>query len=401
MLGFATEDVPLYAQFADEIIGKGATAVVRRLAHPYSDLVMKSFIPQALSQTDIRREILVHKHLSSPSKRHCNLIGFTSAFQSPHDSCWHIVMERAEHGELFERIEPDIGFPENAALLYFRQLLSAVAYMHCEGICHRDIKPENILLGTKGILKLSDFGLATLYKRKQGERRLLKSQCGTRMYVAPEILSGHEYDGEAIDVWSMGIVLYVMLTGDVPWNEATVRSPDYMRFQSNLDFDNLTISSDAHDLLLSMLQPDPKKRISLKEIEQHQWLNNESVARNSLSNPEQVNCTTAQLAPFHLSQPAKPSDINEIVGTRIKLEKSTEALSIISSALQDLFVEVKETSDKRIVFATTDKRNNALIGLISLQNDELIFQKRRGDWIEFKRLFAIIASNFMSQIPQN
>lgn len=107
--------------------------------------------------------------------------------------------------------EPDVGMPVWGAQKYFRQLISGVEYLHSHGVAHRDLKPENLLLDNNDNLKISDFGLATLY-RMQGKERLLEKKCGTLPYVAPEVLV-RAYHAEPADIWSCGIILVALLAG--------------------------------------------------------------------------------------------------------------------------------------------------------------------------------------------
>lgn len=378
------------------VIGKGATATVRAASDKLQ--VVKSFHSQ-VPLMDIRREITIHKHLSLV-RPHPHIIRFISAHQDS-EQRWHILMERAVNGELFDRIEPDVGFPENIAQRYFMQLLSAVQHLHAEGIAHRDIKPENLLLGADFTLKLADFGMATVY-RKGDHRRQLSSSIGTRMYAAPEILNGSLYDGEKVDVWSMGVVLYVMLVGDVPWSEASGQCEEFMDYK-RIGRLPVFINQDALDLIHSMLKIDPDKRVSLVDIPTFDWLKTTLSTPPSLSHPDQVVNLQSQI-PGSLScfsQPIKPSDTTLMNGTRFRvLLSKQELLQDLMEYLKLIHIQVKLNVDK-ILFGTIDKRNNILTGVISVFSMEsspcdceVVFQKRRGDCIEFKRLFLIVSSQF-------
>lgn len=112
---------------------------------------------------------------------------------------------------IFTFTEPDIGMPIWKAQKYFRQLISGVEYLHSRGVAHRDLKPENLLLDDNDNLKISDFGLATIY-RMQGKERLLEKKCGTLPYVAPEVLV-RSYHAEPADIWSCGIICVALLAG--------------------------------------------------------------------------------------------------------------------------------------------------------------------------------------------
>lgn len=147
--------------------------------------------------------------------------------------------------------------------------------MHECGIAHRDIKPENMLLDEDGNLKLTDFGMATLY-RKGSVRRRLRTRCGTALYMAPQVLA-ESYEGDEADLWSCAVVLFVMLLGCHPWEEASPRCPHYKRFASPKathnypPWDRLP-SAACHSLLERMLQSDPAARPTLSKVLSHPWV---------------------------------------------------------------------------------------------------------------------------------
>eukprot|EP01086_Lenisia_limosa_P014131 TRINITY_DN44160_c0_g1_i2.p1 TRINITY_DN44160_c0_g1~~TRINITY_DN44160_c0_g1_i2.p1 ORF type:complete len:502 (+),score=-7.12 TRINITY_DN44160_c0_g1_i2:92-1507(+) len=182
-----------------------------------------------------------------------------------------LVVEFAEGGELFDRIEPDVGINESLAHFYFVQLVRAVEYIHSRGVCHRDIKPENILLDRNGHLKLSDFGLATLFITN-GKPRALRTPCGTMPYVAPEVLN-QRYSGPQADIWSCGIVLIVMLTGVIPWDEPTLKSAEFRNIlNGNFDFFPFVhFSPHLKNFLQGILSVNPANRFGILEIKGHSW----------------------------------------------------------------------------------------------------------------------------------
>jgi serine/threonine protein kinase len=143
-----------------------------------------------------------------------------------------------------------------------------VDYLHKQGIIHRDLKPENLLLDDKYQIKISDFGLSTFFSKNN----YLQTACGTPSYAPPEMLEGHEYNGEATDVWSCGIILYAMLCGTLPFSESQeeiivkkIKSHDYV-------IPNY-LSKDAKDLLNHILIINPKERYNIKQIQGHPWFN--------------------------------------------------------------------------------------------------------------------------------
>uniref|UniRef100_A0A804R3Q9 non-specific serine/threonine protein kinase n=1 Tax=Zea mays TaxID=4577 RepID=A0A804R3Q9_MAIZE len=157
----------------------------------------------------IKREISIMKIVRHPNIVRLNevLAGRTKIY---------IVLELVTGGELFDRIVRHGKLRENEARKYFQQLIDAIDYCHSKGVYHRDLKPQNLLLDSRGNLKLSDFGLSTLSQNGVG---LVHTTCGTPNYVAPEVLSSNGYDGSAADIWSCGVILYVLMAGYLPFEE--------------------------------------------------------------------------------------------------------------------------------------------------------------------------------------
>lgn len=192
-------------------------------------------------------------------------------------------MELAEGGDLFDKIESDVGVGQDIAHLYFTQLISAVSYMHSKGVGHRDIKPENVLLSAEGNLKIADFGLATLFEYN-GTKKLCKTICGSPPYTAPEVVTcdtrvaqkqGGGYHGDLVDIWSCGVVLFVLLVGNTPWDEPLDRSyefNEYVKTNGRPD-DELwhNLPTETLSLLRGMMRVEPKERFSLADVRRHPW----------------------------------------------------------------------------------------------------------------------------------
>lgn len=167
--------------------------------------------------------------------------------------------------------EPDVGMPPAEAQRFFKQLIAGVEYLHGRGIAHRDLKPENLLLDANDNLKISDFGMATVF-RYQGKERLLDKRCGTLPYIAPEVLC-RKYAAEPADIWSCGVVLVAMLAGELPWD---VPSPDCQLYTAwkECQITRLPwtkIDTLALSLLRKVLMPIPGKRYTIQQIANHQW----------------------------------------------------------------------------------------------------------------------------------
>lgn len=153
------------------------------------------------------REAALHRALRHPHVLRC--LG-----ERRHQRLHYLFLEYAQGGELFDRIEPDAGMPPRAARRYARQLAAGLAYLHARGVAHRDVKPENLLLDGADNLKISDFGLATLFRHGARER-LLARVCGTVPYAAPEVLRAPQrpYRAPPADLWAAALVLLAMLAG--------------------------------------------------------------------------------------------------------------------------------------------------------------------------------------------
>jgi len=223
------------------------------------------------------KEMRVHSAL-----KHRNVLEFINAIvvepnkNAGYFPAIYMLLEIAAGGDLFDKIVPDVGIGEEIAQHYFTQLANGLNYIHTEGICHRDLKPENILLDVAGTLKISDFGLCSVYKLKEsGKTRKLSEQCGSLPYIAPELATELPYDAEPIDVWGIGVILFTMLAGNTPWDEPTSHSTEFVRYSKGRCFEDhpwSSFSDSVLSLLTGMLAIDPENRMPLSEIFAHPWM---------------------------------------------------------------------------------------------------------------------------------
>ncbi|KAF2266636.1 serine/threonine-protein kinase-like protein chk1 [Lojkania enalia] len=301
-------------RLVSKTIGQGAYASIRKacpLNAPRPIIAIKfinkehAFRQGRLTPKHLKMEVTLHSYLG----KHQNII---HCLGSGEDKMWTwIAMELADGGDLFDKIEADEGVGEDIAHLYFTQLVSAVSFMHSKGIAHRDLKPENVLLSAEGDLKLADFGLAALFK-KDGKLRLCNTVCGSPPYIAPEIVSGRRskradvldvgYAANVCDIWSCGVVLFVLLVGNTPWDEPTMRSEEFKEY---VDTDGRTtdelwqrIPPEITSLLRGMLKLDPSTRFTLDEIRTHPWF----TRPNPYLSPSGKNANPIGLATQMLSQ---------------------------------------------------------------------------------------------------
>ncbi|XP_027366837.1 CBL-interacting serine/threonine-protein kinase 4-like [Abrus precatorius] len=181
----------------------------------------------------------------------------------------HLVVEFAAGGELFSRVYRRGRLPESTARRYFQQLVSALRFCHRNGVAHRDLKPQNLLVDSDGNLKVSDFGLSAL--PEQLNNGLLHTACGTPAYTAPEILrrSGG-YDGSKADAWSCGLILYVFLAGNLPFDESNIPAMCKKICRRDYQFPEC-ISKPARFVIYRLLDPNPERRMSLEALFGNAW----------------------------------------------------------------------------------------------------------------------------------
>ena len=194
-------------------------------------------------------------------------------------------MEYVKGGELFAFIEEQNGLDEMRVVWIFRQIIAALLYCHRIHIHHRDLKPENILIDRESFnIKLVDFGMAAL----QPQGKWLSTPCGSPHYAAPEVLSLRQYDGGRADVWSCGVILYVMLSGLLPFNypldERLTDHQRQIRLYRSICSGRFEMpdhfSDEAKDLISRIFVTDPEKRIHIDAIWNHPFLHKYNVEFN-------------------------------------------------------------------------------------------------------------------------
>ncbi|OCT98542.1 calcium/calmodulin-dependent protein kinase type IV isoform X1 [Xenopus laevis] len=249
-------------------LGRGATSVVYRYRQkgtqrPYAVKMLKKTVDKKI----VRTEIGVLLRLSHP-----NIIKLKEIFETPTEIS--LVLELVTGGELFDRIVEKGYYSERDAADAVKQILEAVAYLHENGIVHRDLKPENLLYATPAPdapLKIADFGLSKIVD----DQVTMKTVCGTPGYCAPEILRGCAY-GPEVDMWSVGIITYILLCGFEPFYDE--RGDQYMfKRILNCDYDFVSpwwddVSLNAKDLVKKLIVFDPKKRLTTQQALQHPWV---------------------------------------------------------------------------------------------------------------------------------
>ncbi|XP_070544950.1 maternal embryonic leucine zipper kinase-like isoform X2 [Ptychodera flava] len=249
-----------------ETIGSGGFAKVKLATHILTgDRVAIKIMDKRSLGDDLPRvktEIMAMKELV-----HQHICRLYEVVETQHKI--FMVLEYCPGGELFDYIVAKDRLREGEARMFFRQIVSAVAYIHEMGYAHRDLKPENLLLDEDQSLKLIDFGLAA--KPKGGMDDHLETCCGSPAYAAPELISGREYLGAEADVWSMGVLLYALLCGFLPFDDDNIAFL-YRKIQQGKYEEPAWLSDSSRDIIRQMLQTNPKKRIAVHELLDHPWV---------------------------------------------------------------------------------------------------------------------------------
>ncbi|CAA7389437.1 unnamed protein product [Spirodela intermedia] len=236
--------------------------------------ISKRKLRTSVDVEDVRREVAIMRHLpKSPS-----IVSLREACED--DRAVHLVMELCEGGELFDRIVARGHYTERAAAVVTRTIVEVVQLCHRHGVIHRDLKPENFLFANKkenSPLKAIDFGLSIFFK--PGER--FTEIVGSPYYMAPEVLKRNY--GPEIDIWSAGVILYILLCGVPPFWAESEQGVAQAILRGVIDFKRdpwPSISENAKHLVQQMLEPDPKLRLTARQVLEHPWLQNAKKAPN-------------------------------------------------------------------------------------------------------------------------
>uniref|UniRef100_A0A674DIH3 BR serine/threonine kinase 2 n=1 Tax=Salmo trutta TaxID=8032 RepID=A0A674DIH3_SALTR len=178
----------------------------------------------------------------------------------------YLVLEHVSGGELFDYLVKKGRLTPKEARKFFRQIISALDFCHSHSICHRDLKPENLLLDEKNNIRVADFGMASL----QVGDSLLETSCGSPHYACPEVIRGEKYDGRKADVWSCGVILFALLVGALPFDDDNLRN---LLEKVKLGVFHMPhfIPPDCQNLLRGMIEVDATKRLTLEQIQKHNW----------------------------------------------------------------------------------------------------------------------------------
>lgn len=289
-MGTQSKVVALSDYHIIKTLGSGATGKVKLARHPHTDqLVALKIISKDLLLRQrnlyekVRREIAVMKLLAGSClaversrhraasllpepvpDAHIGVMKLLDVYDTEHS--FVLVLEYCDGGELFDLLVECGYLPEHLVLDLFQQLVYALEFCHERGICHRDLKPENVLLMSDGRIKLADFGMSSLLT----PNCLLQTACGSPHYCAPEVLRNEAYEGRPADIWSLGVVLYAMTTGGLPFDDDNLHRL-ITKVSSGAFYMPEPVPDNLATVIQSMLTVDPKKRATLEDIKSSDW----------------------------------------------------------------------------------------------------------------------------------
>ncbi|XP_052642524.1 LOW QUALITY PROTEIN: serine/threonine-protein kinase SIK2 [Harpia harpyja] len=246
-------------------LGKGNFAVVKLARHRItrSEVAIKIIDKSQLDAVNLEkiyREVQIMKMLDHP-----HVIKLYQVMETK--SMLYLVTEFAKNGEIFDYLASHGRLSESEARRKFWQILSAVEYCHGRKIVHRDLKAENLLLDNNMNIKIADFGFGNFYK--SGEP--LTTWCGSPPYAAPEVFEGQQYEGPQLDIWSMGVVLYVLVCGALPFDGPTLPILRQRVLEGRFRIPYF-MSEECEHLIRRMLVLDPSKRLTIAQIKEHKWM---------------------------------------------------------------------------------------------------------------------------------
>ncbi|XVF62351.1 hypothetical protein PTKIN_Ptkin09bG0000600 [Pterospermum kingtungense] len=324
-------------------LGEGNFAKVKLAKNVHSGLPFavkildKSKLIQLNITDQIKREIATLRLLKHP-----NVVRLHEVLASK--SKIYMALEYATGGELFDRIASKGKLSEAEGRKFFQQLIDGVSYCHNKGVFHRDLKLENILIDAKGNIKISDFGLSALPQHIR-EDGLLHTTCGSPNYVAPEILANRGYDGATSDIWSCGVILYVILTGYLPFDDRNLAVLYQKIFKGDTQIPKW-LSSGARNMIRRILDPNPDTRITMVGIKDDEWFKQDYTPAVPDDEEEDIYIDDEAFSMYEAASngtrsPESPTPINafQLIGMSSCLDLSG-------------FFEEEDVSERKIRFAS-------------------------------------------------
>jgi 5'-AMP-activated protein kinase catalytic alpha subunit len=301
-------------------------------------------------------------------------------------------MEYCEKGELFNHIVENQKLENEEASYFYYQLINGLEYIHSKGIVHRDLKPENLLLNDKNKLKIIDFGLSN-YFFPDSEKNLLKTPCGSPCYAAPEMVSGNNYNGFKTDIWAIGIILYAMLVGYLPFEDNDNDILFQKILECDLEFPDF-LSNLSIDIITKILNVDSDKRYTIQDIKKHMfYLNGKKVYQKVFGNEINDNLINKEKLIFN-----RKISTENLIG---KKNRKSELVNYLDSGYKSNrhFVKkiennssMNEKNNIKLIFTDfsnyQSKRNNKIEKIPKISfNSQMGYQNENKENIKINNLF--------------
>lgn len=322
----------------EETIGKGHYAVVKLARHVFTGERVAVKVIDKSKLDKVSRGHLYQEVRCMKLVQHPHVVRLYEVIDT--QTKLYLILELGDGGDMYDYImKHRNGLPEDQAQKYFIQILEAISYCHKLHVVHRDLKPENVVFFEKlGIVKLTDFGFSNLFH--PGEK--LDTSCGSLAYSAPEILLGDSYEAPAVDIWSLGVILYMLVAGDPPFQEANDSETLTMILDCKYKKPS-HLSAECLDLISKMLVREPAKRACLSEILSHVWLrwpkgkSAQGSTPDSMSSPG--DSTNVGCCPLHLNSSIAAAQ------NPVELLSEKERMSIIQKMINGKIATKDEIID--------------------------------------------------------
>ncbi|XP_044015844.1 serine/threonine-protein kinase PLK1-like isoform X2 [Aphidius gifuensis] len=370
---YVVDPVQGTAYHKGQFLGKGGFARVYLMTditngNKYACKIIPKNRMQKIHIQKIAREIMIHKDLN-----HINVVQMHHYFENSLNV--YMLLEACPRKSLMHVLKYRGKITEPEARYYMKQMTTGIAYIHSQKIVHRDLKPGNMFLSDGMIVKIGDFGLATC---PDGQKKKV-TICGTPNYIAPEVLFKQAYSYEA-DIWALGCILYALLVGQPPFDTATLKET-YSRICNNRykEIDNTIITNNGQNLIRWLLQPVPELRPSLKQVNQHPYLNIEYV-------PDKLSHSCCYRQP-ELLGPIENKIINNQQNQKLAPTASMPSVSSSLSSTSSCSTSTSKPVIQKQLPVTfknnTDNKNIIGNNLQIMKNSQIIIKKKSnvGNWL--------------------
>ncbi|XP_031435446.1 serine/threonine-protein kinase MARK1-like isoform X3 [Clupea harengus] len=365
-------------------IGKGNFAKVKLARHVLTgrEVAVKIIDKTQLNPTSLQklfREVRIMKLLNHP-----NIVKLFEVIET--EKTLYLIMEYASGGEVFDYLVAHGRMKEKEARAKFRQIVSAVEYCHQKMIVHRDLKAENLLLDADMNIKIADFGFSNEFT--MGSK--LDTFCGSPPYAAPELFQGKKYDGPEVDVWSLGVILYTLVSGSLPFDGQNLKElrERVLKGKYRIPF---YMSTDCENLLKKLLVLNPVKRGSLEQVMKDRWMNvaHEEEELKPYTEPEQDNSdikrielmVTMGFPKDEILDSLAGQKYDEVMATYLLLGRKTPEFEGNESVSSNLCLRTRPSSELNNSIGQSPNPTNVQRSILTSQKQQRRFSDHVGQCV--------------------